>query len=66
VSGGIARLTAEFGRRFWFTSTRMRDHTSLTALRRDPSEPGVTCVITPDAAEMADVLRQDALDDIPP
>ena len=59
MSGGLAKLTAEFGRRFWFTSTRMRDHTSLTAVRRDPSEPGITCVITPDAKEMAEVLRED-------
>ena len=53
-------LTAKFGCRFWFGSAKMRDHTALTALRLDLSEPGVTCVITPDLAEMADALEQDA------
>ena len=58
-------LMAKFGRRFWFGHARMRDHMALTALRRNPSEPGVTCVITDDLAELADALEQDQEDSRP-
>ena len=67
MAGGAARrislddLMREFGKRFWFGRARMRDHQSLTAIRLDPSEPGLTCVITPDLAELADALEQDQI-----
>ena len=53
-------LVREFGRRFWFSTARMRDHRALTALRRSRAdEPGLYAVITPDPDEMRAALRED-------
>ena len=67
MAGGAARrvslddLMREFGRWFWFGRAKMHDHVAHTAMRLDPSERGLTCVITDDLAELADALEQDQI-----
>jgi hypothetical protein len=60
----LGRLAKEF-RRFNFATLRMRDGTSLAAWRREADEPGLYAVITDDADELLEALREDA-EDFPP
>lgn len=60
----LGRLAAEF-RRFDFGTQRTSDGISLAAVRRKPDEPGLYAVITDDAEEMREALREDA-EDFPP
>lgn len=59
---GLHELMRDFGRRFVFTTTKMRDHIALTAVRRNQAERGVSVVMTPHVDEMRDALEQDLED----
>ena len=60
----LRKLAAKFGDRFDFGTQRTSDGISLTAVRREPDEPGLYAVITDDPDEMRDALRED--EDSPP
>jgi hypothetical protein len=59
IDAMLRALAAEF-RRFDFGTLRMRDGSSLIAVRRKPGEPGLYAIITDDEDEMRDALREDA------
>ena len=63
LDGHVGSLAREF-RGFRFGTCLTWDGRALTAERRDPDEPGVCMVITPDPDEMRAVLRAD--EDAPP
>lgn len=56
----LAAMAREFGGRFGFCRTRTASGVSVAAVRHDMREPGLSCVITDDEAEMRAALLEDS------